>query len=212
MKENKYVRLRKVFGIFITFLLINSVGLSFASAEDAKISIGIPVSQIFSVSNIESSKVSDEFSYLLTANNQESPMPIGSGTDGYSFTLSGNTNITIPNIEYIHAGIYRYTLRQIVNSEIDGYNYDCTVYNIEVHVRNNGEELSSDLVVYNGPSKVESIEFNNSYTEPISDQPTTPSGDSIPVQTGENSCVPILIIILIVSLSIFSLLKRKSIK
>lgn len=210
MKRQKRNKIKKLFGLFLAFVMINSVGFSFASAEDEKASMEIPVSQTFSVYNTEPSEISDVFNYSFTAKEEGVPMPDGCSGNVYNFSLKGNGKTVIPDIEYTHAGVYKYTLKQIIPAEDDDYTYDKTVYNIEVHIRNSGEELISDLIVYSDSYKSKEIIFKNSYTGAAATKPTNSTDDnSNPVQTGESSDVPVLVCGATVSMFLIIFIKRK---
>lgn len=195
----KKYRAKSFLGLILVLLLTSMAGVSTVMADEVQAAAEIPVSQTFKVYNTDSSNVDGKFEYVFAPAEEGTPMPAGSSADGYSFYLEGDQSTVIPAITYVHAGVYKYTVQQVISTEKSGYSYDKSVFNIEVHVRNQGEDLITDIVAYNDSSKAQSIAFENSYTaatEPPETKPTTKptDEDSKPAQTGQRSSVPVLTI------------------
>ena len=102
----------------------------------------LTVKQVFTGAGV--SAPDKAFSYRLTPKLASNPMPsatvggAGSGTDGYTFTITGTDDMDIP-IAFTRAGQYTYELRHITPPVAD-YTYDQEVYTVEIYVQ-------SDLVV-----------------------------------------------------------------
>lgn len=214
----KKYRAKYLLGLILVLLLTSTAGFSIANAEEVQVSAEIPVSQTFKVYNTDSSNINGKFEYVFASKEQGTPMPEGSGADGYSFFLEGDQSTVIPAITYVHAGVYKYTLQQVIATEKSGYSYDRRIFDIEVHVRNQGDTLSVDIVAYDGDSaKVQSISFANSYTaatEPPATKPTAEptvkptSGGNKPAQTGQHSSVPVLTVTIAAAFLVLIFVRR----
>ena len=144
------------------------------------------------------SGVDDTFTYRLSSASAGTPMPAGSTSEGYTFTIKGNASKEIAPIAYPRAGaIYSYTLSQVVDTK-EGYTYDRHIYTIEVHI--DAELFVANMVVYNlTREKVSAIEFKNAYQKPPTPQtPTTP-------KTADELSTGVYATALITSLAVFVL-------
>ena len=109
----------------------------------------------------------EEFAYRLTPLGDGSPMPFGSLSDGYYFTIAGEGSANIGPISYSRPGVYRYEIFQIIEEEKPGYTYDRRVYIIEVYV---DATLDVTLVIINvDGTKTDVIVFENEYNVEPSD-------------------------------------------
>ena len=121
-------------------------------------SISLTVRQVFTTSLTSAASI---FTYRIKAVDAANPMPVGSGLQGYTFTLTGNTSADIGPIIFTKQGIYRYQIGQIMTQEKAGYTYDKQIYNLEVRV---DSALHTEVIVYNTAGmKVSDIVFENTY-------------------------------------------------
>jgi len=125
----------------------------------------LTVSQVFD--NTSTTVTNDEFTYRLVPDASGNPMPAGSTAEGYTFTITGTASIQLPPIQYHNAGMYSYTIAQVVTTEAGGYTYDRHVYSMDVQV-----DYYKDLsyVVYDMTrEKAASIQFKNEFRVTPSD-------------------------------------------
>ena len=155
--------------------------------------LALTVEQVFTTS---SAAVDDTFRYRLVALNSGNPMPAGSTAAGYEFTISGSQSVNTGLITYVNAGLYRYTLGQVVTAARSGYSYDDEVYTIEVRVSNDGSGgLQASVVIYEqGGFKADHIDFENSYqADDVNPTPTptpTPTPGPTPTPTPTTGPTP----------------------
>jgi len=106
------------------------------------------------------------FTYHLTAQSPATPLPEGSGTNSYDFTITGDSQGSIDPIDFTRPGIYTYELRCDPAVEA-GYVADTQVYTIEIYV-------TSDLRIFavvtsSDGEKTSSIRFTQRYSARASD-------------------------------------------
>jgi len=119
----------------------------------------LTVSQVFD--NTSTTVTNDEFTYRLVPDAPGNPMPAGSTADGYTFTITGTASKLLPPIQYNNAGLYYYTIAQVVTTEEGGYTYDRHVYDLVVQV---DFYLDLSFVVYDMTrEKAASIQFKNEF-------------------------------------------------
>ena len=156
-------------------------------AADTDTTVKIPVEQIVD------SKTSDEFTYVLTTDQMDAPMPAGSGNQRYVWSMKGSTSAEI-TMNVRTAGRYHYKIRQITEKK-ENLNYDERSYDIIVEAfYNASNQLKVVTVVENqNGEKVSGISFKNSYTWKDKDK-VGPSSSVISkisksnsVKTGDNS-------------------------
>ena len=125
----KILDLKKVTIILVTMLLFLSMQISVFASDNCTV-VKIPVKQLFD-SEVEG--IADEFSYIMTTDQSDAPMPAGSRNKQYSWTMEKNaaTEITL-NVKT--AGQYHYTLCQTTEKK-DNYKYDQNKYHITVFKR-----------------------------------------------------------------------------
>jgi len=117
------------------------------------------------------------FTYQLIPETIDAPMPYGSNSNGYTFTISGASNVNLGSISFSSPGIFVYTLRCTTGSA-SGFTIDRRVYTIEVHVTN---ESQVTVIVYaNGDVKVPGIYFKHIYRMHPSG-PTNPTNPNRPI-------------------------------
>lgn len=129
-------------------------------------SVMIPVVQQFETRNKLPDKMNQTFRYELLREEQDAPMPDESDGDRYVFDMKGNEKNEVGPITYTRAGIWHYTLKQSVQKEEKGYDYDKQTYEISVYVENLTDGgLGVQMIVVNKEgNKVDEIRFKNGYT------------------------------------------------
>ena len=139
--------------------------------------------------------------YEFCALDQGAPMPENAKDGRYSFSLNGEQAETTLSLQYVHAGVYSYQLKQ-TTTEKERYQYDKSRYEITVYVKNgeNGELISEVVAEKGDGRKSGELEFQNSYqgNPPESSEPSNPSkpnDPSKPVKTGDTT--PIMIYVFI---------------
>ncbi|MDR2975431.1 MAG: hypothetical protein LBV00_12120 [Propionibacteriaceae bacterium] len=105
--------------------------------------------------------------------------------DGHVFTISGSRDVSIDPIAYDRAGVYEYTLAQVINPPRAGYIYDQRVYRVQVHVPDDPGQPAVVIARDSHPTgvKVERIQFDNSFDPAFGPDPpsqTDPPGPPIP--------------------------------
>lgn len=164
---------KKAVMLLMTTALMVSVLMIPANAEQTA-SVTIPVKQTFTVSG-DSTGVSSVFNYELYASDSSNPMPAGTSSDRYTFTLDGTTEQNIGPIVYTHAGMYTYTLQQVVKEEKSGYTYDREVYTVTVQVKNTENGLTALVYVKKADGTKEApVKFDNGYQSSNPESVTTP--------------------------------------
>ena len=142
-------------------VLVCLIGTLFAPAASAAPAgqLMLPVQQVFESDGL-SVPPSQAFTYLLTPQTPNAPLPSGSEAEGYSFTISGTREIEVDPIFFPASGIYVYEIKCITDS-LPGYTVDRQVYTIEVHVTH---DLTAILLVYDGADmKVPDLSFAHIY-------------------------------------------------
>jgi len=139
-----------------------------ASAAPSTHPVTLTVEQVFTMPAW--STADDTFTYQVTALETGSPMPSGSVTEAYTFTIDGTGNAAVGAIDFTRAGIYRYEIKQVITAPKTGYDYDGQVYAVTIYVKNSGAGLANEVIVQNSDGdKVGSIRFENAYNPLASD-------------------------------------------
>ena len=149
--------------IFLTLACL--IGTLFVPTAHAAgpVEVTLTVKQLF-VSDGLSTPPSDAFSYQLTPQTPSAPMPAGSNSEGYTFTVAGSRGVQIGPISFNTAGIYTYTLRCVAD-DIPGYTIDRRTYTIEVYV---SDEPEAAVLIYFNGDKASELVFEHIYgTLPI---------------------------------------------
>ena len=215
----KILDLKKTAVILVTMLLFLSMQIS-AFASDNCTVVKIPVRQIFD-SEVEG--IADEFSYIMTTDQSDAPMPAGSRNMQYSWTMEKNAATEII-LNVKTAGQYHYNIYQTTEKK-DDYKYDQNRYYVTVEAYyNESNQLKVVTIVANEKGeKIEAISFKNSYMgeeKPNLTQPSNPSQPSGPsysdglgktnsVKTGDDSPVMGYFLLLFGSLICLSVLIHK---
>jgi pilin isopeptide linkage protein len=98
------------------------------------------------------------FAYLLKPITPGAPMPSGSSTEGYAFTIITTNTVSVGPITFFEPGTYTYKLNCVTNT-IPGYTCDQQVYTIDVCVF--GDMTASVVVYRNDGAKVANIEYGH---------------------------------------------------
>lgn len=159
-------------------------------AADINTTVKIPVEQTFD--NNGYADAAKEFSYILVADDVQSPMPDGCNGKSYTWTMKGNVSIEL-TLNVRQTGTYHYKLYQITEKK-DGYTYDSKSYDVTIDgFYNSNHELTSVTVVKNlNGEKVSDITFSNSYAGKGKSNPSSPISKSsihnaLSVKTGDDS-------------------------
>ena len=178
-KKNRGRFLAFVAGIALVAVLVQGLSVK-ADAAAQKTVAKIPVSQTFEIKNQVPDGLNGEFQYIMTCEEEKTPMPEKTSEGTYTFTLKDNDKKVI-EIAYEHAGVYYYNLKQQVSDKKDKFSYDETNYKVAVYVTNADNGGLDTQVVVNNPDGTKSAEvfFHNSYT---GDKPA--KGNAI-VKTGD---------------------------
>lgn len=178
-KKNRGRFLAFVAGIALVAVLVQGLSVK-ADAAAQKTVAKIPVSQTFEIKNQAPDGLNREFQYIMTCEEEKTPMPEKTSEGTYTFTLKDNDKKVI-EIAYEHAGVYYYNLKQQVSDKKDKFSYDETNYKVAVYVTNADNGGLDTQVVVNNPDGTKSAEvfFHNSYT---GDKPA--KGNAI-VKTGD---------------------------
>jgi len=118
------------------------------------------------------------FTYQLTPQTPAAPLPPGSDSGGYTFTMADTDLNAFGSIQFHTAGVYTYTLRCVTDNMPD-YTIDRRVYTIEVYVT---EEPVASVVYSRDNAKVSALLFEHHYTA-HSDHPAGPPRDPDPSGT-----------------------------
>ena len=169
-------------GLLLLLCVYFMTGYVWAAGEGvSQASIYLSVSQIFEVSR-PAEGISDVFTYILAADEENMPLPAG-GTDGqYRFSVKGNAQRQIGPITYSHGGVYRYTLSLDMSDMEDQsrhYRLDQSVWEIMVLIRNQEDGgLTAQVVVTNEKGKkAEEVIFRQAYDggDPEEETPEYPA-------------------------------------
>jgi hypothetical protein len=154
--------------VMLTCLFVLLPPLSVDAATEINVNVKMPVEQDFRVTNGDRD-VDDEFTYRLTREDDDSPMPSGSNGDDYTFTMTDDDSRNI-TIKYDRVGIYYYELRQVIPSNTSSrYTYDRTVYRVMVVVQNDNKAYVKAAEDDNLNNKTELV-FENRYRGPDDDR------------------------------------------
>lgn len=178
MKQLKTILLTAAFCL-IGFMM---TGMPAAAAEKRGDVLILPVGQIVNV-NGASQIPEDTFTYTLTAETTDTPMPDSAQDGDYTFHLTGTTRSRI-SIAYPHAGAWHYTLKPASDCQDSAYQLDATIYKVDVYAQNadNGS-LHIMAIVSNAATgeKTDGIEFVNTYAAA---QPKPENGQPGNLNTG----------------------------
>ncbi|MDR2895558.1 MAG: hypothetical protein LBV30_02745 [Propionibacteriaceae bacterium] len=130
----------------------------------------LAVEQVFTSAD---PSVDDTFSYVITAQDPDNPLPVEAENGSYVFSITGDATHLLEPVSFSEPGIYEYRLSQVIRPH-DGHGQDETVYWIEVVVSATSG-VAPQVVIHRGHAagaKVESVIFNNVY--PAEDESGAP--------------------------------------
>jgi hypothetical protein len=123
------------------------------------------------------------FTYRLSPKTASAPMPEGSDSEGYAFSMEGISEKALLPIEYDSPGVYVYELYCITEDDSD-YEIDKRTYTIEEHVT---DDLQVSMVVYVEEGvKMSGIDFTHEYLNG-DDDPEEPEEPANPNRPGNNN-------------------------
>lgn len=157
--------------VCLFFLFILAMILPRAAyAAITSVPVTLRIDQVFT-KNSSALGMNSVFSYTLTSMDAGNPMPAGSISGVYSFTVDGTGSKNIDPISFNNTGIYRYEIKGNTFSSAAGYSYDNEVYSLTVYVRQPSDHLATEVTVQKSDGrKVSRIEFKNTYT-PLESKP-----------------------------------------
>ncbi len=210
------IRSCKCSGIFVLLFACFLIwaGLPAYAAGAGEVSVSLPVQQEMTVTQAEDEAVDEAFTYCLTADGEDVPMPQGSEGNVYTFVMNGSETATCGPITYHHGGVYHYTLTQQTEQKEEHYTYDTSVYNVTVYVKNIEDgALTAQIVMENANGeKVNEASFSNSFTGTPKPTPQPPKKPAKIPKTGDPVNITLWYIMLAVSAGIAAILlglKRK---
>lgn len=114
-----------------------------------------------------------EFTFIMTAKNENTPMPEGSHDGVKTVTLKGAGSTEFGEIVFTEPGTYSYTIGE-KDMGTAGYTYDTEVYTVTYEVTQENGELSihRTMTDHTG-AEIRVIEFNNVYRTPGEKLPQT---------------------------------------
>lgn len=165
--QNK--RITTMVCLFFLFILVMVLPRA-AYAAVTSVPVTLRIDQVF-IKNSSALGMNSVFSYTLTSMDRGNPMPAGSISGIYSFTVDGTGSKNIDPIFFSNTGIYHYEIKGNPFSSASGYSYDNEVYYLTVYVRQPDDHLLTEVTVQKSDgSKVGRVEFKNIYT-PLASKP-----------------------------------------
>jgi hypothetical protein len=125
--------------------------------------------------------VADTFTYEITADSADAPLPEGASNGTYTFTMTG-TDTVVVNFQVNEPSadsVYTYTARQVTPADADGYTYDDTVYTIKFYVY--GNSATGYIFTYDEQGdKVHDPGWTITYAQPVVTSPSSPTTPTTP--------------------------------
>lgn len=125
--------------------------------------------------------VADTFTYEITADSADAPLPEGASNGTYTFTMTG-TDTVVVNFQVSEPSadaVYTYTARQVTPADASGYTYDDTVYTIKFYVY--GNSVTGYVFTYNEQGdKVHDPGWTITYAQPAVTSPSSPTTPTSP--------------------------------
>lgn len=179
-----------------------------AKATDPSLMVDPPVKK-----TLEGTPAKDSiFTFSLTAQNKNQPMPVGSKDGVKLMEIVGSGEEDFGTWSYTQAGSYYYTIAE-VNMKENGYTYDTAVYTIADVVKDVDGQLELTRTVTNSAGKpIDSCSFINKYTSTAGVVGST-QGTTGP-KTGDDTNLTLMVTLLGISgllaaVSIFYLVMSK---
>lgn len=188
---------------FLILLLFLSIQVPVLAA-DCNTTVKIPVEQRFDSKNAE---VSEEFTYVLTTDQTDAPMPAGSDKNRqYTWKMNGSTTTDLI-IKVETTGQYQYKVYQ-TTEEKDNFEYDERSYDITVEAFYDADNQLRVVTVVENPDgeKMAGISFQNSDTWQEEENTSKSNG----VKTGDHSPVMGYVTLLLGSMICLGVLIREN--
>lgn len=154
--------LKKAASILLTVALSVAIVPMAAFAEEP-VKLELPVT--ISISSSYKPSVAEKLKVVLTAEDDDCPMPVGSENGTYSMTIAGEGTQKLGAISYSKTGVYHYKVHQEAGTHTRG-TYDSTVYHVTVYVtnaENGGLETTTVSYIDSASGKQGDVAFSNSY-------------------------------------------------
>ncbi|MBO6309851.1 MAG: hypothetical protein J6N70_13675 [Oribacterium sp.] len=104
-----------------------------------------------------------KFHFTMKAEDKTFPMPVGS-VDGAKTVEAGTGKVEFGKIEYEKAGTYTYKVYE-EKEALSNFTYDTTEYTVKAEVEKKAGVLTATMTIIKGAENVNSIDFNNHYSE-----------------------------------------------
>ena len=104
-----------------------------------------------------------KFHFTMKAEDKTFPMPVGR-VDGAKTVEAGTGKVEFGKIEYEKAGTYTYKVYE-EKEALSNFTYDTTEYTVKAEVEKKAGVLTATMTIIKGAENVNSIDFNNHYSE-----------------------------------------------
>ena len=191
--------LKKINIIVLSMLLFLSMQIPVFASEPVT-EVKIPVEQVVEG---EAQDQAAEFSYVLTTNQNEAPMPKGSKEKQYVWSMKKKETAKII-IPITTDGTYHYQIYQTTEQK-DAYECDQSHFDVSVEAfYNEANQLKTVTVVKNPKGeKTDQITFLNRLNKTEQSNKTSQSVAKEKVKTGDNSTIWGYILLLVISILYF---------
>ena len=125
-----------------------------------------------------------KFHFTMKAEDKTFPMPVGS-VDGAKTVEAGTGKVEFGKIEYEKAGTYTYKVYE-EKEALSNFTYDTTEYTVKAVVEKKAGVLTATMTITKGDENVNSIDFNNHYSEK-KESSTSGGGGGSPSGGGSSS-------------------------
>ena len=185
--HNKKVHAMRCIGRFLTvsLALICVIGIlmipeAYATGDGR---VMLTVKQLINGTDLPA--INDQiFIYRLTPKTSGAPMPENSNSEGYTFSITGITDVQVGPLVFNFAESYLYELKCVTNRNAD-ITYDQQIYTIEVYFTN---DMSATVAVFNDEGdKVTDIVFRHGYDKRPSDPDNMPNTPVVKTVAGNPS-------------------------
>ena len=129
------------------------------------VQVTFTVKQLF-INNSISAPPNEVFTYQLSPQTPDAPMPPGSDVEHHTFTIRGTSDVEIGPINFDTPGLYVYTL-SCATGDMPGYSLNWKMYTIEVYI---SDKLEASVIYIGDEAKVEELAFERTF-EAQSDDP-----------------------------------------
>ena len=151
---------RRVLMILLTLIcLVGTLPVPEAHAAGAA-QVTFTVKQQF-INNSTSAPPRETFTYQLSPQTPDAPMPQGSGMQVHRFSIKGTSELDIGPISFSSPGLYVYTL-SCATTNMLGYSQNRKMYTIEVHISN---ESNASVIYLGDKAKAEDLAFERTYND-----------------------------------------------